>query len=127
MRKISRAGLIRKVDSAFSRFIRKSHADFGGWCECVTCGKRVPWTEIQAGHFVKRGHAAVRWDTRNVYPQCSGCNLYLNGAQDQMALHIVRKHGQETLEDLLRLKHSTKRWTMPELRELLDKYREEIA
>ena len=124
MRKISRPGLIRAVDKAFSRYIRKRAADHAGWCECVTCGLSVPLEDIQAGHFVKRGHASVRWDERNVFPQCKGCNHFKDGAQDEMALHIVKIHGVEVLHELLRLKHTAKHWTMPELRELLEKYRE---
>lgn len=120
-RKISRSGLIRKVDKLFSRYIRQKYA-IGGWVDCVTCGKRMPWEESQSGHWIKRGHAAVRWDERNVYPQCPGCNLYANGRQDEMALHILRIHGPETVEELMRLKHTEKRWRIPELRELLEKY-----
>ena len=121
-RPISRAGLIKKLDSAFSRSIRQHHADFGGWVECVTCSKRMPWEESQAGHFIKRGHAATRWDERNVAPQCARCNLYLNGAQDEFAAYIVRTYGQPALEELLRLKRTEKRWRIPELRELLEQY-----
>lgn len=121
MRTLSRKGLIAKVDKAFSRYIRQKHAK-NGWVDCVTCGQEMPWEDSQAGHFVKRGHHATRWDERNVAPQCPRCNLYLNGAQDEFAAYIVRKHGQETLQELLRLKHTTKRWSMPELRELLEQY-----
>ena len=122
MRKLSRAGLIKKLDAAFSRSIRQQHADQSGWVSCVTCDKRMPWDESQAGHFIKRGHSATRWDERNVAPQCPRCNLYLGGAQDEFAAYIVRRLGQEALEDLLRLKHTEKRWRIPELKELLEKY-----
>lgn len=121
MRAISRKGLIAKVDKAFSRYIRQKHSE-GGWVSCVTCALRLPWEESQCGHFVKRGHAAVRWDERNVAPQCPRCNLYLDGAQDEFAAYIVREHGQETLEELLRLKHTARRWSMAELRELLNQF-----
>jgi hypothetical protein len=124
MKKLSRAGLIRKVDAAFSRFIRKGHADPYGFCECVTCGKRMRWEEIQAGHWIKRGHAATRWVEENVYPQCRGCNMFSGGRQDEMAAHIVRTHGAKVLEDLIQMKHSTKRWTLAELRELRERYEE---
>lgn len=126
MRKISRKGLIQAVDKAFSRYIRKRAANHGGWCECVTCGLSVPWEDIQAGHFVKRGHASVRWDERNVYPQCPQCNLFRSGAQDEMAYHIVKIHGEEVLSELIRLKHTPKRWTMEELRELRERYEETL-
>jgi hypothetical protein len=125
VRKISRPGLVRKADAAFSRFVRISHADANGFVRCVTCGKAMPWQESQAGHWIKRGHAAVRFDPRNVYPQCPADNYFKDGLQDEMALHILRTHGPDTVEDLMRLKHTTRRWTVAELRELIEKYRED--
>jgi hypothetical protein len=124
VRKISRAGLIAKVDKAFSRYIRKKHADEYGFVHCVTCGARMRWEDSQAGHFVKRGHAATRWNEFNVAPQDAACNLYRNGAQDEFAAYIVRTHGEDVLHELMRLKRTEKRWRIPELNELLEQYRE---
>jgi hypothetical protein len=124
VRKITRKGLIAKIDSAFSRWVRKKHADEYGFVECVTCGTRLRWEDAQAGHWIKRGHASVRWDERNVYPQCPGDNLYKDGLQDVMAGYILNLHGPETINELLRLKHTEKRYTMDELRALRRKYEE---
>jgi hypothetical protein len=123
MRAISRKGLIAKVDKLFSRYIRQKHANSGGWLDCVTCGQTMPWEESQAGHWIKRGHHSTRWDERNVAPQCPRCNLYLNGAQDEFAAYICRTHGEDVLHDLVRLKHTTKKWTMAELRELVEQFK----
>jgi Bacteriophage Lambda NinG protein len=122
MRKISRKGLIAKVDKAFSRYIRQKHADEYGFVQCVTCGCRMRWEDSQAGHFVRRGHAATRWHPQNVHPQDAACNLYRDGCQDEHAAYIVRTYGEPVLHELLRLKHSEKRWTMAELRELAERY-----
>jgi hypothetical protein len=123
MRTLNRTGLIKKLDKLFSRYVRQKHANQGGWVSCVTCGQAMPWEESQAGHFVKRGHHMVRWDEQNVHPQCPRCNLYLNGAQDEYAAYILNTYGKETLDRLLRAKRQSKRWTMAELRELLEQYR----
>lgn len=124
-RAISRKGLIAKLDKAFSRYIRKKYANHGGWCTCITCGLSVPWEEIHAGHFVSRGCHALRWSELNVHPQCCGCNTYRGGQLDDYALYIIKTYGQDTLEDLLRLKRTTKRHTIPELKDLLAKYSED--
>ena len=124
MRKISRNGLIKKVDAAFSVFVRKNHADEHGNVKCYTCDKVMPWKESQAGHWIKRGHASVRWNEANVKPQCPRCNLWLNGAQDAFAVALLQEYGPEMLEELMRLKHTEKRWRIPELHELLEQYRE---
>jgi hypothetical protein len=127
MRAISRKGLIAKVDKLFSLYIRMSHADEEGFVRCVTCGKKMPWRESQCGHWIKRGHHATRWHPMNAYPQCAGDNLYKNGLQDEMALHIQRVHGPETLEELIRLKHTTRKWSVPELRELIEQLEEQVC
>lgn len=120
-KKPARTALIAKLDKVFSRYVRNRGAE-GGWNTCVTCGIRLPVEELQAGHWIKRGHHAVRFDERNVWPQCRGDNHYKDGLQDEMALHIQRVHGPEALEDLIRLKHTVKKWTVGELRELIEHY-----
>ena len=39
MRKISRKGLIKKLDTIFSEYIRKKNADKRGFVTCITSGK----------------------------------------------------------------------------------------
>jgi hypothetical protein len=40
---------------------------------CPTCGRHKPI--MQAGHVIGRGaQPALRFDTRNIFAQCSGCN-----------------------------------------------------
>lgn len=119
-----RALLIRKIDAAFSKFIRKNHADGEGNVKCYTCSKPMHWKEADAGHWVKRQHMAIRWDERNVKPQCQRCNHFLGGAQDAFAVALLTEYGPDTLEELMRLKHATKKWSMHELRELFEQYRE---
>jgi proline dehydrogenase len=43
---------------------------------------------------------------------------------DEFALHIVRTHGMETLEELNRLKHTAKKHTRAELQEMIDYYKD---
>jgi hypothetical protein len=121
-RVLDRKGLIAKLDRLFSLKVRQGAANQGGWVDCVTCGKSMPWEDSDAGHFVRRGHMAVRWDTRNVHPQCTRCNRFLDGNEGQYALFIIDKYGEETLRELLALKKTTRKWSVPELKELLEQY-----
>lgn len=41
---------------------------------------------------------------------------------DSMALHIIKVHGLETLEDLGRLKHTAKKFTRAELMEFIERH-----
>lgn len=67
------------ADRVFSEYVRLLDADEHWMCKCVTCGKVMPRTEIQAGHYRTRGFMKYRFEKRQVYPQCYTCNIILNG------------------------------------------------
>lgn len=119
--------LVSKLDRVFSRLVRMKHADNDGTVSCVTCGKRAHWKEVHAGHFVKRQHMSLRWDERNVMPQCVRCNLHMGGRQDDYAAYIVNEYGHATFADLIAKKHETKKWTRAELQELIETYTARVA
>jgi hypothetical protein len=92
MRKISRKGLIKKLDKVFSEYIRQRFAK-DGWVQCVTCGTRKHWKEVDAGHFVSRRHYSTRWDPSNVHVQCKKCNIFGNGENYLMGKYIDQTYG----------------------------------
>jgi hypothetical protein len=122
-RKITRPGLIRKLDGLVSQAVRRAAADENGYAYCVTCGKSAPWKEQQAGHWIKRGHASTRFDLRNVHVQCPGCNMYAGGRQDVMSGHILEVYGPETVKELLIMKRTPKRWSVAELNEKINEFK----
>ena len=72
--------LIQEADAIVSRYVRMRASDKGGYCECYTCKKSLPWKQMQAGHYIKRSHLFLRWDAdRNIRPQCEYCNCNKNG------------------------------------------------
>jgi len=91
------------ADRIFSRYIRLKHSN-NGYCKCVTCGAIKKWDDIDCGHFVKRGHMALRYDEYNAAPQCAKCNRFSGGMQDEYAAYIINTHGIEMFERLMRLK-----------------------
>ena len=121
MRKLSRTALVKKLDRIFSRHIRNRYA-VRGWCACVTCGKQVPVEDAHAGHFVRRQHMAVRWNEKNVHPQCVRCNTFLDGNEGEYARFILDTYGRATLDELLAAKNQVRKWTSAELLELIDHY-----
>ena len=64
-RKISRKGLVRKLDKFFSLYIRQRNA-IDGYVKCVTCNTLKHWKEVDAGHFCSRRHYSTRWNTLNI-------------------------------------------------------------
>jgi hypothetical protein len=118
--------LEKKLDKVFSEYIRRKDADEGGTVRCVTCPKLMHWKDSDCGHWVKRQHRAVRWDERNVGTQCTRCNHFMGGAQDEFSQHIIVEHGLEAHDDLLRLKHQPMKWTRLDLEEKVNFYTDKL-
>jgi hypothetical protein len=117
-KKPTRSQLVKKLDTLFSQYIRKKNADKNGNCTCCTCGNVMPWKEIQAGHFMSRKHYSIRWDERNVHPQCVACNVFRYGEQYKYSIFL----GKE-LADLLYLQSKeVKKYTNDELQSSIEHY-----
>lgn len=109
----------------FSTYIRKKDADFQGFTHCYTCGKRINWKlEADAGHYIKRAYKSLKFDERNVKPQCFRCNHFMDGNQDAFAEHLELDYGHGILQELGKLKWVEKRFTRLELEELIKKYKD---
>lgn len=68
------SGLIEDADIVISQYIRLKSADKNGMVKCFTCGDIKHWTVTDAGHYISRSHLYLRWDERNLKPQCQPCN-----------------------------------------------------
>jgi hypothetical protein len=120
-RKKSVRSLIKKLDKVFSEFTRKKEA-IDGTTICVTCKVRRPWKELQCGHFISRRHNSVRFDSRNVAPQCPKCNVFRYGEQFLFGRYVDDTYGVGTADELLRKSKESKKWTIHELEELIEFY-----
>ena len=113
--------LIKELDVLFSQFIRLSNS-IDGFCTCVTCGRVYEWKKIQAGHFMSRQHYSVRWDERNVKPQCYGCNVMQQGRQFEFSKYL----GEELSNELYLLSKQTRKFTEIELEEMIQEYKSRL-
>jgi 5-methylcytosine-specific restriction endonuclease McrA len=120
-RKISRKGLIRKLDRVFSLYIRTRNAK-NEIVECVTCGVKKHYTEMDAGHFVSRRHYATRWTPSNCHVQCKKCNNWGAGESYLMGKYIDKAYGAGTADELITLSRQIKKFTDEDLKELIEKY-----
>lgn len=114
--------LVKKLDKAFSEYIRQRDADEGGTVRCVTCPKLMFWKDADCGHWIKRQHRSVRWDERNAGPQCQRCNHFLGGAQDEFAKHIVAQYGLRAMDELLSEKHVVRKYSREDIEKLIAFY-----
>jgi hypothetical protein len=113
--------LVKELDVVFSQYIRLSNSK-NGFCTCVTCGRLYEWKKIQAGHFMSRQHYSVRWDERNVKPQCYGCNVMQQGKQFEFSRYL----GEELSEELYLLSKQTQKFTEGDLLLLIDVYKSKL-
>ncbi len=123
---LSVSGLVNKLDRIFSKYIRMRTADSCGTVECITCGKLAHYSEMDAGHYVKRQHMSLRFHPINCQVQCRKCNRFMGGVMDEYASWIIKKHGTCILEDLMRKKHETKKYTGYELEEMITDYTSKV-
>lgn len=129
MRKLPLRSLEKKLDRVFSEFIRKRHADAGGYVKCVTCQKFMYWEKsgAQAGHFIKRQHRATRWRPTNCHVQCIGCNTYRGGMQDEYAKFIVDTYGVAEFNDLMVAKHRVVKYTRADIEKMIEIYKARLV
>ena len=120
-KKPSRKTIVNNLDRVFSEYIRRRYAK-NGIAECVTCGKKDHWKNLQAGHFMSRKHYATRWDEENVEVQCMACNVYRYGEQYLFAKHL----GQEKADELLAKSRTMVKLKDWELEEMIEKYKQKL-
>ena len=118
-RKISRSGLIKKIDYFFAKFI-KNRDNY----TCITCGRYYPQggKKINVGHYVSRRVYRLRWNEINSNAQCSYCNHHLSGDIITYREKLIEKYGIEKVHIIEKMRHTKITYTMDELNKLLDEY-----
>jgi len=95
--KLTRKGLVKKLDTAFSIFIRERDKI------CVVCGTTEKGT---CGHLLTRTAYSTRWDELNCHRQCSNCNYSHESNPHPFTSWFIHKFGLEAYDGLI-LKHKT--------------------
>ena len=93
--------LKKELDKVFSLYIRNKYAK-NGQVSCYTCGRVMPWQEIQNGHFASRSHLATRYSESNCRPQCVGCNVFGGGRVAIFASKLESELGSGTVSRIYR-------------------------
>jgi hypothetical protein len=69
---------------------------------------------------MSRKHYSIRWDERNVKPQCKACNVFRYGEQFKYSLYL----GQDLSNELHSLSHKTIKYSNVELLDMIKYYSE---
>lgn len=123
-KKPSTKTLKAKLWRVFSEYIRRRDEKDG----CISCGKKVPWKEAQAGHYIPRtAGLSTYFDERNVNLQCVACNLWRHGNLSGYAIGLRKKLGNDILEDLDKLRVQTRKISSVEYQNLISHYKSALA
>ena len=113
----------KKAWTLLSQAIRLEAADVDGYCQCCTCGKRLPWNRnMHACHFIDGRYLSVLFDERGIHPGCYACNVLLNGNKDAYWVFMEENYGRSVIDELRALKNKTVTYTLEELDEMIEGY-----
>ena len=122
-KKPKRSLLVKKLDAAFSQYIRLKNVDEYGFTNCFTCGKRDHWKSLQNGHFQSRRHYSTRWDEINCQVQCASCNVFKAGEQFLFGKYLDERIGDGTSEELYYKSKEIVKFSDDDLTELTTYYK----
>jgi len=96
-------------------------------CACVTCGRRKPYAEIDAGHFIPGRRNAVLFCDFGTNGQCRHCNRYLDGDYAKYKSVMVSRHGAERIENYEILAKVPKYMSETDFNNVHNYYKAELA
>lgn len=118
-------GAKERAWKALSRYVRSVEP------RCCTCGE--PTTE--AGHYFHNsdkgnkqlGGNELWYDIRNIHGQCSTCNRWKSGNLAAYTMYLEDRYGPGIVQELNRLFRTPKKWTIPEILVIEEKYQKDTV
>jgi hypothetical protein len=93
---------------------------------CISCNSEQA---NQAGHYISvRMSSFLRFDERNIWLQCAGCNCYKYGSPITYRMELVKRIGEFEVERLERdfIENKMYKWNRQALEEVISNYSEKI-
>lgn len=119
--------LVNKAATLLQKKVRLKYADDNGMVNCVTCGTPKKWNDgIQGGHYISRTYMATKLLEENIHPQCQWCNGFKGGNLSAYAVFMLDTYGPEFLKELEQLKRQPKKYTRPEIEEIIETLKTEV-
>jgi hypothetical protein len=115
----------KKAWAVCSQYVRLLHS-YNGYCTCYTCSVVKPIKEMQAGHgFSGRGNS-ILFNLDIIRPQCYGCNICNSGKLDIFTFRLRKEHGDKKYNELWALRDVQRKYTIPELQEMIYDFKTKI-
>jgi hypothetical protein len=126
-------GLVDDAAKLLQKLRRMQEADFDGNCTCVTCGKVDHWKNMDGGHYISRTWTRYKLESlclggefENIWPQCKGCNRFDHRIHDDYAAFMRGQYGEEYMDTVSQRKRDTKKYTKPEIIEIIKYLKQQI-
>jgi hypothetical protein len=102
----------------FNKWIRKRDEGLA----CISCGTFSG--KRDAGHFFSVGnYPSVRFDEENCASQCVHCNQFRGGNIHEYKRWLTLRIGQERIDALEKRAHESRKYSIPEIKEMIEKYK----
>lgn len=118
--------LIEQLDKVFSKYIRLRDMLPDGDFICISCGRKLPFSYSQCGHYHPRANMSTRFDEDNCHSECVECNCFEQNHLEGYRRNLIAKIGEERVLELDKRAKETKKWSHYELGELIAYYKEKI-
>jgi len=108
----------------FNKYIRCRDKDEN----CISCDKRAGTYKLTSGHFYPQGqYKSVALDEDNAHSQCwYDCNKNKHGNLQEYRPRLIKKIGLERVEELDRKARETVKYSIPELIEIKERYKQKV-
>lgn len=109
---------------------RIAAADNNGFAQCVSCGVRKHYKEMDGGHFLPKGKSSY-WalEKENVHPQCKACNnwgMKYGSAAQSYTIWMEEYYGREFVELMIRDQKKVRKIYAQDYRDMLKEWSAEI-
>jgi uncharacterized CHY-type Zn-finger protein len=93
---------------------------------CISCGKPINGRVNASHYFNANNHWSVRFNEFNVHSSCITCNQYLSGNLIEYRSRLINKIGIEQLTLLELEANKTRKFTIEELKQIINTYKLKI-
>ncbi len=114
--------LHKVADKLFSQYVRMKGCDKNGFDNCYTCGIRLHWKKMNAGHF---HHGKLDFDERNRRKQCPQCNTWKSGNLGIFGTKLAEELGVQGMIQLMIDAHQ-RVYSTPELKQIILTYQSKL-
>jgi len=119
----SRQDLLKDLQKIFNEFIRLRDQKK----PCISCLAPAGTYTVNAGHYYPvGGYPNLRFNEDNCHNQCVHCNQHKHGNLIEYRKGLEERIGIEKLEELDQLKNETLKLTIPEIKELIQEYKQKV-